>query len=165
MLLNILPVLKNPDLILNFDDDISINNSDFVHEAVSFDKPVHISGTVKNVGGVVVMSAKVCAEYNTLCDRCMQPVSKEINFDFEESFVKEIDSDNDEFANLFDGEVIDVSDYTFKNIFLNLPLKNLCKEDCKGICQKCGTNLNVSSCDCVDDEWNPQFDILKHLFD
>ena len=73
--------------------------------------------------------------------------------------------EDDGTANVLESENIDIDEVTFTNIFSNIPLKHLCSDNCKGICQKCGTNLNESQCECEDDEWNPQFEILKHLFD
>ena len=164
MLLNISSLFKNSDLCLDFDDEIEIDNSQFNHKVVTFSKPVKVSGTVKNVGGVLILKQTVSGEYETFCDRCMEPVTEEINIEFEENFVKELSADDDT-ANILENENIDVSDITFRNIFSEIPLKHLCNDECKGICHNCGANLNISQCSCENEEWNPQFEILKHLFD
>jgi uncharacterized protein len=51
------------------------------------------------------------------------------------------------------------------NLRLNLPVRFLCKEDCKGVCTKCGKNLNEGECECVPEEKSSPFDILKNKFD
>lgn len=165
MLLNVTSVLKNSDIVLNFSEEIVINNEELKHEALTFEKQAVIEGNLKNVGGVLVLSGKIVAEYSTFCDRCMAPVSNKLEFDFKESYVKDTNVEDDDTANLLESENIDIDEVAFSNIFSNIPLKHLCSEDCKGICQKCGANLNEVQCDCKDDEWNPQFEILKHLFD
>ena len=50
------------------------------------------------------------------------------------------------------------------NILLTLPIKRLCKEDCKGLCQQCGNNLNLSTCQCDNDDIDPRLAKLKDLF-
>ena len=165
MLLNVSSVLKNSDLVLEFSEQVVINNDDLKQEAITFQKEAVINGSVKNVGGVLVLEGRINAEYETLCDRCMVPVTNFLEFDFKESYVKDINIEDDDTANILESENIDIDEVTFTNIFSNIPLKHLCSENCKGICQKCGTNLNESQCECEDDEWNPQFEILKHLFD
>ena len=164
MLLNVSSVLKNSDLVLNFSEQVVINNDDLKHEALTFVKPAEINGNVKNVGGVLVLNGKIVADYETFCDRCMNPVTGKLEFDFKESYVKDTNVDDDDTAYILESENIDIDEVAFANVFSHIPLKHLCSENCKGICQKCGANLNESECDCKDDEWNPQFEILKHLF-
>ena len=72
MLLNVSSVLKNSDLVLEFSEQVVINNDDLKHEAVTFEKEAVINGSVKNVGGVLVLEGKISAEYKTLCDRCIR---------------------------------------------------------------------------------------------
>ncbi|OGL45838.1 MAG: hypothetical protein A2161_11525 [Candidatus Schekmanbacteria bacterium RBG_13_48_7] len=57
----------------------------------------------------------------------------------------------------YKNDVIDISDYIWEEIVLNVPMKPLCSEECLGLCSICGTNLNNLSCDCsrevVDSRW------------
>ena len=48
-------------------------------------------------------------------------------------------------------------------LLLNLPEQVLCKEDCKGLCPECGTNLNLKDCDCGDKDIDPRWAALKNL--
>ena len=63
----------------------------------------------------------------------------------------------------FDGEVIDVDQLVAEQIFLAVPLKSLCTEDCKGICSRCGANLNEGECECGDQSGNNPFTVLADL--
>jgi len=51
------------------------------------------------------------------------------------------------------------------NIILNLPVKKVCDDNCKGLCPRCGVNLNEKTCDCKDENINPQLEVLKKFFD
>ena len=164
MLLDISVVLKGNTEKLNFEEEIDISDVDFSEFSAKFEKPVKLTGMVKNVVGVVELSATASCDYDTTCSRCGEDLTKNLTFDFEQTYVKEQTSEVEDALTL-EGKTIDLKDILCKNIALFLPLKQLCREDCKGICQQCGTNLNEKQCDCKDEYFNPQFEILKGLFD
>jgi uncharacterized protein len=63
----------------------------------------------------------------------------------------------------FDGEVIEVDHLVAEQIFLALPVKVLCSEDCKGICPGCGANLNEEPCRCKAERGQSPFEKLKSI--
>ncbi|MBQ2897603.1 MAG: DUF177 domain-containing protein [Clostridia bacterium] len=164
MLLDISAVLKSSMEKLKFENEIDVNDVDFSEFDANFPESVKVSGNVKNVVGVVELSAHVDCTYATTCSRCGENITKNLSFDFEQTYVKEQTAEAEDALTL-EGKTIDLKDIVCKNIVLELPLKQLCKEDCKGICQQCGTNLNHKQCDCKTEYFNPQFEILKGLFD
>ena len=62
-----------------------------------------------------------------------------------------------------EGSEIDLAEIAREQILLDLPQQFFCKDDCKGLCEKCGTNLNLKDCDCEDDEIDPRWAALKNL--
>ena len=62
------------------------------------------------------------------------------------------------------GYYLDVDQLIGNELLLNLPMKVLCREDCKGICRKCGTNLNHSSCSCDTVELDPRMAVIAEIF-
>ncbi|HKJ68773.1 MAG TPA: DUF177 domain-containing protein [bacterium] len=58
---------------------------------------------------------------------------------------------------------IDITKYISDTIVLDIPYKILCKEDCRGLCSSCGTNLNYDTCDCTQDTIDPRWEKLKEL--
>jgi uncharacterized protein len=113
------------------------------------DKEVLLEG---NIAGMLLLS----------CDRCNEPV----NFNYDTNFSKEIkldDVDNIQ-EDYIDGYNLDLEKFILNEIYINFPMKVLCNEDCKGICKKCGTNLNIQSCKCEDDNIDPRLAGLKDLF-
>ncbi len=164
MLFDVSALYKNPDLVLDLNEEISFDG-EFSEDAISFEKPVLVSGKIKNTGGVLNLSAKFTGEFKTLCDRCGKPVTFPIDFEAEESFARINDEVGEEIT-VVEKEKINLHDFAVRNVFPNFPSKRLCSENCKGICQRCGADLNLDKCSCQDDDnWNPQFDILKGLFD
>ncbi len=97
--------------------------------------------------------------YDTVCDRC----TKDLNERLDISIDKEINLSDTEDEFLV-GSVLDLDKLIFEEIYLNLPVKTLCKKDCKGICLQCGANLNESTCDCDDLSIDPRLAKLKDLF-
>jgi uncharacterized protein len=64
----------------------------------------------------------------------------------------------------YDGNEIDLSGYLREIIAISLPVKVLCGEECRGLCQNCGVNLNLATCSCEDDGWiDPKLAALRNV--
>ncbi|HBU69377.1 MAG TPA: hypothetical protein DEE98_03230 [Elusimicrobia bacterium] len=63
-----------------------------------------------------------------------------------------------------DLEEIDLSDELRQTLILNLPNKYLCKDDCHGLCPKCGKNLNLGACGCLHDTGDVRWEKLRDIF-
>ncbi|MDP2992344.1 MAG: DUF177 domain-containing protein, partial [Deltaproteobacteria bacterium] len=66
-------------------------------------------------------------------------------------------------VSFFDGETVDVAQIAAEQIFLQLPVKPLCHEECKGLCPHCGVNLNLISCDCRSEATSSPFETLRDI--
>jgi len=110
------------------------------------------------------------AQYETVipCDRCLEKVKVVLDLDFS----KEVDmnlsaegriEDLDE-TDFIIGYNLDVDKLIYSEILVNWPMKTLCKEDCKGICKKCGANLNHGTCDCDTVELDPRMAVIAKIF-
>ncbi len=102
---------------------------------------------------------KLKLSYGTRCDRC----AKDLNKNLEISIEKEINLEDTE-EEFLEGSVLDLDELIFEEIYLNLPVKTLCKDECKGICLQCGVDLNEGNCDCDDLSIDPRLAKLKDLF-
>lgn len=106
------------------------------------------------------------------CIRCLKPVSRVIDLDFEAKYltadpVSEV-NDHEVAADDLDAEIltgngIDLSAAVREQIILDLPDAPLCREDCRGLCPKCGEDRNLIDCKCKDDEIDPRWAALKDL--
>ena len=165
MLLDVSYILRNQGEILNFSKECELDNTLFKKQHMIFTGAVKIEGLVRNIGGVLTLEATITGTYETPCDRCFEKTVQKIDMPVNETYVKSEDVAESKQAEVLADEKIDLVELIIKNVFLQMETKHLCREDCKGICQKCGENLNKAECKCTDDEdWNPQFEILKGLF-
>lgn len=104
------------------------------------------------------------------CGRCLKPVPVEFDLDFErevESQVSETPSDGaDELDenNYIDGYHLDVDRLLYNEILVGWPMKVLCSESCKGICNVCGQNLNEGACSCEDTRLDPRMSVIRDVF-
>jgi hypothetical protein len=102
------------------------------------------------------------------CFRCLEPVTFTINIDSTkdmdmnktaEEKIAELDEDYYLEGTSFDTEVL-----IHNEVLVNLPMKVLCRENCKGICNRCGANLNLGSCKCDDAELDPRMSKILDIF-
>ena len=118
-----------------------------------------LDGCIRCTGGVLVLKASVDALVLTSCARCLKEITLPLTFDFSETLVlvgQETTADADSVI-FFEGKEIDVGEIAINNLLLNISSKYLCKEDCQGLCSKCGKDLNDGDCGCdfveIDERW------------
>jgi len=129
-----------------------------------FKAPVRISGEVTNETDIVYIHAKARFVFSGVCDRCAEQFEREMAVPIEHILVSELnDEDNDEFI-LAENMQLDIQQLTMEDVLLSLPMIVLCKEDCKGMCSRCGKNLNEGACDCKK-EVDPRWEGLLQLLD
>ena len=114
--------------------------------------------SISNVGGAFLITGFVSGRVITACARCLEEASFDIRGEIEGYFIIEgegeppDDMEKDEFDILPEDNRIDLYPLIMAAIFVELPLIPLCKEDCAGICLRCGANLNDGSCDCTPED-------------
>ena len=140
----------------DFDFDFSSVEFDSVYP---FTTPVRLRGAVINETDIVYIRAEAAFRFEAVCDRCACEFSRDMTVPIEHILVSELnEEDNDEFI-LAEGMQLDIEQLVLEDILLSLPMKTLCKEECKGMCSQCGKNLNEGSCDCVK-EVDPRLEAL-----
>jgi len=149
-----------PDQIdLYADEAVLAGPVAFTGETEKVDERVHVRGTVK-------------AEADVACFRCLEPVRKNLDISFDDVYVgPEEEPDDDEVvladedldvAIAEDGE-IDMADVVREQLLLALDDQVLCRDDCRGLCPKCGGNRNLLDCKCIENEIDPRWSALKGL--
>jgi uncharacterized protein len=145
---------------------------DLLDERAVLTLPAEVSGRIRASGPEVHVSGAVETRVNVECDRCLKileiPVSTSFRLqyitgqEYESSHVAELTSEEMAVA-VFDGEAIDVDEIVREQILLALPDRALCREDCKGLCSICGTDLNGGSCNCEASDLDPRWAALKNF--
>ena len=121
--------------------------------------------TISKIGSdkfLIEGETKVTLEFP--CDRCLQPVKVEIPLEIFKEYDKNSTEEEMEEENLIVGYNLDTEQLIYCEILVNWPMKTLCTEACKGICKKCGTNLNHSSCTCDTVELDPRMAKIRDIF-
>lgn len=129
-----------------------------------------VAGEISQNAGVVLLDVVVSFQFNGFCDRCAEPVKKNMKLNLHRVLVKalanEEDADSDEFDDyiVVENAQLDLDDLIEEEVLLFLPSKILCKNSCKGLCPTCGKNLNLGPCDCekeVDPRMAGLLDLLN----
>ena len=94
------------------------------------------------------------------CARCLEAVQEEIVFEVD----KEINLEDEADSDLHDGFSVDVDKLLYSEIFMSMPTKVLCSEECKGLCPVCGKNLNSGNCDCDRFVPDPRMAAISDVF-
>jgi Predicted metal-binding, possibly nucleic acid-binding protein len=102
------------------------------------------------------------------CDRCLKEVQVTLHLVIDRKLYLEEpefgeDADEEDMGCIKDS-ALDVDWLIYDEILVNWPTKVLCREDCKGICRKCGTNLNDNSCSCDQGEPDPRMAAARDIF-
>ena len=168
MLLNIAEILSVPsmakDYPVSFDfDSLKVRGQSY---PVSHKEPfiLHVSKTDKDLS----IKGEKTVSLLIPCDRCLDDVENTFQLSIDyilQSNTEESDGieDADEF-NFIDGCMLDVDRLIKDELVVALPTKNLCREDCKGLCPVCGTNLNHGSCNCDKKVLDPRMAAIKDIF-
>jgi uncharacterized protein len=137
-----------------------------------FETPLQSEVKIQKVGQSVLIAGKVQIALRFQCVRCLKEFSYPLSSTFELTlhpvrgapFEEERELESEEMESSFfeEGE-IHLSEIACEQIFLEIPYQPLCQEGCKGLCPICGKDLNVSSCECVKEEFTSGFSALKKL--
>ena len=112
--------------------------------------------------------AQVDYVYAAPCDRCAADMQLPQSFTVTHTLVSEVaaaDSDEADDLVLVDSHVLALDKLLLEDLILQIPGKHLCMPDCKGLCPRCGQNLNEEACGCRLQETDPRWDALKQLLD
>lgn len=165
MLLDLKPIMATPGDTIPFLESFDLSDLCYgVSYPVS--EAVIAEGTVRNTAGVLVMKGTVRTRIHGICDRCAGEFQRDISFPIDAVLVTELSSEEDEDENIFPlvGDSADLEEIVRTVFVLNLDSKLLCREDCKGICPRCGKNLNLGKCDCRK-EPDPRLAALAQLLE
>lgn len=163
MLINISKFLSSDDISLKVKENFVIDDEEFLTRIHL--KSVEFAGNFFKVDDNVLLTGDVEYTYEEECARCLTKFDNTVKTKFEAIVVKEADNndESDEIKLVLKDGCVDLEEPVKQVIYLTMPMKAICKEDCKGICPTCGVNLNNDVCRCNNDLTDPRFDKLKDL--
>ena len=115
-----------------------------------FAEPVQLEGYVQNRAGIVTVHYTASYLLSTACARCLDPVERRVRQDFDHTVVRKLNQQEDDDYIVCEDGILDLDLIAQDDILLELPIRMLCSEDCKGLCPMCGCNLNKETCSCQE---------------
>ena len=109
------------------------------------------------------LDADISYVFEAPCDRCGTYTERKHTLHIQKSLAPSIEGEESDSILLTPDMKLDLEELIYSEVIVSLPMKHLCKDDCKGICFKCGKNLNEGKCDCPEKEIDPRLSALAEL--
>ena len=146
--------------------DVSVSRSlDGVRVDLAHLDPAPVVGdlTLESVVEGVLVTGSLSGDVTCRCARCLSEFGTALRVDVCELFAAPGHLEDEEDVYRVAGEEIDLEPMVRDEITLGLPLNPLCRNDCKGMCARCGRDLNEGACDCAEDTTDPRWAELDEL--
>ncbi len=165
MLLGLSKIIDSPGASVSFSTSVDLSDLRY-GDSYPVTEPVVAEGQVRNTAGVLVMTGSVRTTIHGICDRCANEFDREVDIPIDVVLVTELanEENEDEWVFPLEGDSADLEDIVRTVFVLNLGSKLLCREDCQGLCCRCGKDLNHGPCNCQK-ELDPRFAALKQLLE
>ena len=165
MHLGLSEIIERPGASVTFSTSVDLSDLRYGN-SYPVTEPVMAEGQVRNTAGVLVMTGSIHTTIHGTCDRCAADFHRVEEFPIDVVLVTELvhEENEDEWVFPLEGDSADLDDIVRTVFVLNLDSKLLCKEDCEGLCCRCGKNLNDGPCNCQK-ELDPRFAALKQLLE
>lgn len=162
MVLDLKRLFVNDDTSLPIEYQLDMSSVDFAGR-FPLKKPVKIVGSVFSKASVVGIKADICFVYDAPCDRCGKDTAVSHTVVIDKVLAPSIEGEDSDSIILVPDMKLDVDGLIYSEVVVNLPMKHLCKDDCEGICPKCGKDLNEGDCGCPAKEIDPRLQALADL--
>lgn len=130
-----------------------------------FTSPVVVTAVARNRASLVTLTLRCEFDYTRSCDRCCEAFTRREDKTFTHRLAQTLaDEKSDDYIETPDFTV-ELDEIIISDILLDVPQKNLCQEDCRGLCPVCGQNLNSGGCRCETADVDPRLAVLKQLMD
>ena len=136
------------------------------YEEFGLPAPLRVQGRLLNRGnGEFLAEISWQAQVEQLCGRCGQsftrPASGQLQVRFSQTVSADTAGEDDIW--LIEQDTARVLAPVLNEIWLQAPMQPLCRPDCRGLCPRCGVNLNQQSCSCAEEHLDPRWEKLKNL--
>ena len=163
MRLELRDIIHIPDAYKPFQFQLDLSGQDFFG-ARPIVHPVQAEGRVTNHAGALVLEGSARSLLELQCDRCGKSFSREKRVALDSLVAQELEDEENDDILLLDGTELDLGEAVSTAFILAMDTKNLCSDDCKGLCAKCGADLNLGPCGCGPDV-DPRLAALAQLLD
>ena len=162
-ILDVSKALKAPGQRFALNEQLELPEMEFMSDPVRFDKVTLDGEYLSTDDDRISVQGTARAWITSRCDRCLEPMQLEAQGPVDAVYAREPDPDDPDLYS-YDSSRIDLTDAVRDAILMELPLRFLCREDCKGLCPVCGVNLNNGTCTCQEGaEFTNPFSALKTI--
>ena len=163
MRLDLCDIIHVPDARKDFQFQLDLSQLDF-YGSNPIAHPVLAEGSVTNHAGALVLEGTASSILDLTCDRCGKAFSREKTVKLDSLVAQELEDEENDDILLLEGTELDLDEAVTTAFVLAMDTKNLCSDDCKGLCAKCGADLNLGPCGCRP-EVDPRLAALAQLLD
>ena len=163
MRLSVKKLINAPGERVDFRFDADLSHVDF-GGACPARQPVSVVGQVENIAGMLLLTMQVQTVLDTACDRCGKPLKKPVDFSVQYMLAEELQEQENDDILLLEGDEVDLDELVRVEFILHMDSKTICSENCKGLCPRCGADLNLGPCSCKK-ETDPRLAVLAKLLD
>ena len=155
---------QEPGAVLPFDLLLDLSEVEWNGQR-PFTHEIHVEGRVRNMAGAMLLNVRLSGILSLVCDRCAKPFEREKTVEYETLLALELANEESGDIVLLDEDGMLELDELMQEVFLlEMDTKNLCSEDCKGLCSGCGADLNREPCRCKK-EIDPRLAKLAQLLE
>ena len=151
---------------LVLDIQAAVNTAAYGYDDMPLGEPLALAGQAENIAGEIHVSGQLSANLVQKCSRCGTAVHMELSLPFREIYSSQDvppDEAGEQDKHAFSGTNIDLTPEALRALFAELPMKPLCREDCRGLCPQCGADLNLEQCSCGSKEIDLRWEKLRNL--
>ena len=163
MLIDVRPILHIPGKELNFQFELDLSDMEFGGRN-PISRPVIVEGAVRNRAEVLYLELTAHTTLDAVCDRCGKAFLQEKTISYSCMLAGELQSEDKDDIVLLESGRVDAGELARTALILGMDTKTLCSEDCKGLCPRCGADLNLGPCSCKK-EVDPRLAVLAKLLE
>ena len=146
MRLDLRDIINIPGASIAFDYEPDLSETAF--GSVKGVKQARAVGSIRNGAGVLLFSAEVDAVLECTCARCVKDFDNPVHLKIEATLSDGEQDEDDPDKFFLQGDIVDVDEIITTDFVLNMDQRIFCREDCQGLCEKCGADLNEGPCAC-----------------
>ena len=163
MRLDLKNIIHVPEASKSFQFQMDLSEMEFYGKHL-ITRPVQVEGSVTNHAGALVLEGTASSLLDLVCDRCGKEYSREKVVELDCLLAAELEDEEHDEIYLLEGNEVDLDEVAGTAFILAMDTKNLCSDNCKGLCAKCGADLNNGPCGCRP-EVDPRLAALAQLLD
>lgn len=163
MRLNLREIIHIPGESRSFDYDLDLSQVELFGEK-PFEKALRVTGSVRNMAGALQLTGVAKGAMDTRCDRCLKPITVNVDVPVTTLLAEQLEDEESDGIYLLENGEADLREIFATACILAMDARHLCREDCKGLCDKCGADLNLGPCSCKKDP-DPRLAVLAKLLD